>query len=145
METSDNLDSLYPFPDNIIIQDRLSAIQYACNIFEQGMIERCLLFGLIDPWENILPLKMRTGLLPLQLDISTGWGKALLVGAHVTSKARFFTSIENHSPVADTGLPFTNMSEIEVQLFHSKLQVPNIVTLGLFIIHYITGSIRGGN
>lgn len=42
MGIQSNLESLYPFPDDIVIQDRLSAIQYGRDIFEQGIIERCL-------------------------------------------------------------------------------------------------------
>ncbi|KAF2434071.1 hypothetical protein EJ08DRAFT_694096 [Tothia fuscella] len=40
--SNDYLESLYPYPDNIIIQDRLSAIHYGNSIFEQGIIERRL-------------------------------------------------------------------------------------------------------
>ena len=36
------MDSLYPFPDDIIIGDRSSALEYGCGIFKQGSIERCL-------------------------------------------------------------------------------------------------------
>ena len=42
MATQSNPESLYPFPDDIVIQDRTSAIQYSCDIFEPGVIERCL-------------------------------------------------------------------------------------------------------
>jgi ribonuclease HI len=42
MDSQSNLQSLYPFPDDIVIQDKLSAIQYGHGIFEQGIIERCL-------------------------------------------------------------------------------------------------------
>jgi ribonuclease HI len=33
---------LYPFPDKIVIQDRKSAIQTSCDIFQQGFVERQL-------------------------------------------------------------------------------------------------------
>jgi ribonuclease HI len=42
MDSRFNTESLYPFPDDIVIQDRRSAIQYGRDIFERGMIERCL-------------------------------------------------------------------------------------------------------
>jgi ribonuclease HI len=42
IDIQSNAESLYPFPDDIIIQDRSSAIQYGRDIFEQGIIERCL-------------------------------------------------------------------------------------------------------
>ncbi|WEW57695.1 hypothetical protein PRK78_003162 [Emydomyces testavorans] len=42
MGLQSDLGCLYPFPDNIIMQDRLSAIHYGRKIFDQGIIERCL-------------------------------------------------------------------------------------------------------
>jgi hypothetical protein len=42
MDTSGCLESLYPFPEHIIIQDRSNATEYGCTIFEEGMIERRL-------------------------------------------------------------------------------------------------------
>jgi ribonuclease HI len=42
MAIQNSLESFYPFPDNIVIQERLPAIQYGRNVFEQGIVERCL-------------------------------------------------------------------------------------------------------
>ncbi|KAF2470842.1 uncharacterized protein BDR25DRAFT_354751 [Lindgomyces ingoldianus] len=57
MSTPSILESLYPYPDNIVIQDRLSAIQYGHNIFEQGMIERCLVLWVDGSVEKFPPVK----------------------------------------------------------------------------------------
>ncbi|KAI9655093.1 MAG: hypothetical protein M1821_005576 [Bathelium mastoideum] len=42
MDTRGCLESLYPFPEHIIIQDRLKAIEYGRSIFEEGMTQRRL-------------------------------------------------------------------------------------------------------
>jgi hypothetical protein len=41
MDIGDTSEALYPFPDEIITQNREPATQYACHILDQGVIERC--------------------------------------------------------------------------------------------------------
>jgi ribonuclease HI len=42
MNAQHKLDAVYPFPDNVVIQDRASAIRCGHDIFDQGVIDRCL-------------------------------------------------------------------------------------------------------
>jgi ribonuclease HI len=42
MNTQGCLESSYPFPEYIIIQDRSEAIDHGCRVFEEGIIERRL-------------------------------------------------------------------------------------------------------
>lgn len=42
MDNLTDLESLYPFPDDINIRQRACANKYAEDMFEKGAIERCL-------------------------------------------------------------------------------------------------------
>jgi ribonuclease HI len=74
MDTRSNLESLYPYPDNIFIQDRLLAIQYGHYIFEQGMIERCLVLwvdGSVERFPRVKEAKRLTAAAVRYLDFSS--------------------------------------------------------------------------
>jgi ribonuclease HI len=74
MVTQSNPESLYPFPDDIVIQDRTSAIQYSCDIFERGVIERCLVIwvdGSVQPFSPTKKGKRLTTAAIRYLDFSS--------------------------------------------------------------------------
>jgi hypothetical protein len=58
MDIDINTESLYPFPDEIIIEDRASATQYAHDILDQGPQERCLVIWVDASVAPHLPVKM---------------------------------------------------------------------------------------
>lgn len=57
MATQSDLKSLYPFPNDIVIKDRISAIQYSCDIFERGVIERCLVIWIDGSVQKFPPTR----------------------------------------------------------------------------------------
>lgn len=57
MNIPGNQESLYPFPDDIVIQDRLSAIQYSRDTFDQELIERCLVMWVDGSVQNFPPVQ----------------------------------------------------------------------------------------
>jgi ribonuclease HI len=50
-------ESIYPFPDQVFIQDRISATRYGCTIFQQGVIHRCLVVWVDGSVDKYPPTK----------------------------------------------------------------------------------------
>ncbi|KAF2490254.1 hypothetical protein BU16DRAFT_147712 [Lophium mytilinum] len=74
MDAPSNVESLYPFPDNIVIQDRSSAIQYGHQIYEQGLIKRCLVLwvdGSVERSPRVKGAKRLTAAAVRYLDFSS--------------------------------------------------------------------------
>jgi ribonuclease HI len=98
MDTDDVLESLYPFPETVIIQDRPSAIQYGRAIFEQGIVDRCLVIWVDASVQPFPPTKRasRLGASAVRyLDpLSKGWKEfvtfnTLPYGSQFAAEAEF--------------------------------------------------------
>jgi ribonuclease HI len=57
MDNGNTPEVLYPFPDEIVIKDREHAIRYARHIFDQGIIERCLVMWVDASVTKFPPVK----------------------------------------------------------------------------------------
>ncbi|KAK2754715.1 hypothetical protein FQN54_006848 [Arachnomyces sp. PD_36] len=74
MATQCDPESLYPFPNDIVIEDRISAAQYGNDIFEQDVIEQCLVIwvdGSVQPYPPTKKAKRLTAAAIRYLDLSS--------------------------------------------------------------------------